>query len=323
MSDPRPLPPPESLVVRAGAVAEGTYRNPQNPASEVHARALALTAGLRRVGLDHVRIPPGKESIAFHLHHAEEEFMFVLEGRGVAEIGDGTFAIGPGDFLGFPPGTHPHHVRNAGDTDLRYLAGGEGRSIEIVDYPREGVRAVRIGETRTRYPLSAGEVVSRDEPVALPAPRALLFTVSERGATPEERAGHPLDPRCEVHRWTLGERTGLRRVGVNLERVPPGRQSSAPHLHHAEEEFAYVLAGRGTVELGDARVPVGPGDFVGFLPGTFAHVLVNEGTEDLVFLAGGERRAIEVADLPRAGARIVKLPGGAERYPLRGVPFSG
>jgi uncharacterized cupin superfamily protein len=85
--------------------------------------------------------------------------MYVLSGRGTALVGDETFEIGPGDFLGFPPATLAHHVRNTGTEDLVYLSGGESVDVEVADFPRLGKRLVRIGAEATVYPLAVGEPI--------------------------------------------------------------------------------------------------------------------------------------------------------------------
>jgi hypothetical protein len=37
-----------------------------------------------------------------------------------------------------------------------YLAGGERTALDVVDFPREGKRAVRIGDRATVYELAGG-----------------------------------------------------------------------------------------------------------------------------------------------------------------------
>ncbi len=157
MSDAKTtMPRPRDLVVRAADRArlpEETSKHPMNPRSEIHGFMLSRMVGLKRVGLNWIRIPPGKESFIYHVHHTEEELMYVLSGRGVAEIGDEEIEIGPGDFLGFPPRTLAHHLRNTGSEDLVYLAGGESVDVEVGDFPREGKRLVRIGPEAHVYPI--------------------------------------------------------------------------------------------------------------------------------------------------------------------------
>jgi uncharacterized cupin superfamily protein len=94
--------------------------------------------------------------------------------------------------------------------------------------------------------------------------------------------------RSEVR--ALGDAAGLTRMGVALRTVPPGFASTHRHYHEIEEEWAYVLAGSGTVRIGPDRIGVRPGSFVGFPPGPRPHHFLAEGPEPLGFLEGGERR---------------------------------
>lgn len=163
MSEKRPLPPPRALLVTAAdrerfeKAHPEPFRHPWNPRSEMRGCMLSRQVGLERVGLSYVRVPPGKESFVFHRHHVEEEFAFVLSGRGLVDIGEETFDLGAGDFVGFPAGTHAHHIRNAGPEELVYLSGGQNERLEIADFPREGKRMVRMETEATVYPVSAGE----------------------------------------------------------------------------------------------------------------------------------------------------------------------
>ena len=101
-------------------------------------RGLSDAAGMQRIGVHLVRLEPGRESTQFHYHDADEEFLFVLEGRGIAELGDREVEVGPGDFMGFPVPSEPHSLRNPFDEDLVYLMGGERNANDLVHYPRIG-----------------------------------------------------------------------------------------------------------------------------------------------------------------------------------------
>ena len=101
-------------------------------------QTLSVPTGLQHLGVHLVRVPPGRDSTTYHYHDAEEEFLYVLSGRGIAEIGDTTREIGPGDFMGFPRGSPAHLLRNPFDSDLVYLMGGEHRDLDVVHYPRIG-----------------------------------------------------------------------------------------------------------------------------------------------------------------------------------------
>jgi uncharacterized cupin superfamily protein len=138
MSDPKHL-------VRTRQLADADYtlvRHPLNPNSEIHVVRLGDRVGMQRAHLSIARLPPGKESFLPHAHKAQEEFLFVLEGRGRALIGDAEIEVGPGDYMGFPTDGTVHHLRNIGETDLVYLMGGERTALEVSRFPSIGKVAV-------------------------------------------------------------------------------------------------------------------------------------------------------------------------------------
>jgi len=90
-----------------------------------------------------------------------------------------------------------------------------------------------------------------------------------------------------------GDTTGLTRMGVHVRAVEPGFAGTKRHFHTLEEVWAYVLEGSGAVRIGPLRIPVSPGHFIGFPAGPRPHHFVNDGSETLVLLEGGERRAAE------------------------------
>jgi len=112
---------------------------------------------------------------------------------------------------------------------------------------------------------------------------------------------HPLNPQSEIRMHRLGDRVGMQRAHLSLARVPPGRESFLPHAHGNQEEFVFILEGRGLAQLGDAEIEVGPGDYMGFPTDGTVHHLRNVGETDLVYLMGGERTEVEVSRFPSIG----------------------
>ncbi|HMI89700.1 MAG TPA: cupin domain-containing protein [Polyangiaceae bacterium] len=145
-----PAPPsgkaPLSRASERAKAAEESFSHPLNPNSKIFARTLSDGAGLERIGVHLVRVPSGKEAFVYHRHRTEEEFIYVLSGRGIADIDGKEYEVGPGDFMGF--GTSPpvgHHLHNPFSEDLVYLLGGERRPSEIAEYPKLGKLGVRVG----------------------------------------------------------------------------------------------------------------------------------------------------------------------------------
>ncbi|HKY93088.1 MAG TPA: cupin domain-containing protein [Nevskiaceae bacterium] len=101
----------------------------------------------------------------------------------------------------------------------------------------------------------------------------------------------------------LAEKLGATRIGVNLTTVPPGKAAYPYHHHHANEEHFYVVRGTGRLRFGDAVHPLKPGDYVFCPPGgpEVAHQFLNDGTEDLVFLAFSTKQTPEVVGYPDSG----------------------
>ncbi len=144
------------VLVKAEEAAKGESRfsHPWNPNSELYGTRLSTLAGLSRVGVSRVRVPPGKESFVYHSHYREEEWIFVISGRGVAEIDGEEFEVGAGDFMGFSAPQVAHHMRNPGTEDLVYLVGGKNLDVDIADFPRLGKRMVRRGQDAEIYDIA-------------------------------------------------------------------------------------------------------------------------------------------------------------------------
>jgi uncharacterized cupin superfamily protein len=139
------------------------------------------------------------------------------------------------------------------------------------------------------------------------APSRRIVRAAEIAAA-AQTFSHPLNPNSEISGAQLAPRTGLTRLGVSIARVPPGKESFIYHRHHGEEEWVYVLEGEGESDIEDVVERVGPGDFLGY-PAGVAHTLRNIGTRDLVYLMGGEQLAMELAEFPREGKRVLRVGG--------------
>ena len=137
-----------AIVIRARAAtgADGAFSHPYNPKSEITGVQLGREAGLTRTGISLGRIAPGRESFVLHAHRYEEEWIYVLEGRGTLVSGGTEESIGPGDFVAFPIPSEPHHLRNDGSEPLTYLMGGENRPFDVVDFPEQSKVAAKTPE---------------------------------------------------------------------------------------------------------------------------------------------------------------------------------
>ncbi|MGE0595450.1 MAG: cupin domain-containing protein [Hyphomonadaceae bacterium] len=106
-----------------------------NANSLFRAAALSRLAGMERAHVSLVRLPPGKDSFAYHAHLLEEEWIYILSGCAIAEIDGKQSEVGAGDFMGFATPSAPHLLRNTFDEECVYLMGGEDKPIDVVAYP--------------------------------------------------------------------------------------------------------------------------------------------------------------------------------------------
>ena len=114
---------------------------------------------------------------------------------------------------------------------------------------------------------------------------------------PEQTHVYPqsTEPMGPVRR--LGKEAGLERIGVNIQRLPPGSRSSWPHAEENEEEFVYVVAGEVDAWIDGDIHRMKPGDLAAFPVGTgISHCFINNTSQEVVLLVGGEA--------PKKGSRI-------------------
>ncbi|MGX9309290.1 cupin domain-containing protein [Pantoea ananatis] len=87
----------------------------------------------------------------------------------------------------------------------------------------------------------------------------------------------------------LAKLSGLTRLCIHHERLPPGRRMSYPHAESAEEEFIYVLEGYPHAWINGELYPLSPGEAVAFPAGTgICHTFINNSDADARFLVIGE-----------------------------------
>jgi len=128
-------------------------------------------------------------------------------------------------------------------------------------------------------------------------------------AMEEAKFVHPLNAAAIRYTRSLGDAAGLTSLGVHLVRVKPGDQTTEYHFHHHDEEWIYILSGKGAARIDGKEREVGPGDFMGFVAGSVPHGMRNSGTDDLVYLVGGNRLPFDVCDYPDLRKRRYRTKG--------------
>jgi uncharacterized cupin superfamily protein len=120
----------------------------------------------------------------------------------------------------------------------------------------------------------------------------------------------------------LGDLFGLTNFGVNLTRLPPGAASSLRHAHARQDEFVYILHGSPILHTDEGRLQLSPGMCAGFKAGTGnAHSLINESSEDVLYLEVGDRTEGDNVSYPDDDL-CARFTGGAWVFTRKnGAPY--
>ena len=120
----------------------------------------------------------------------------------------------------------------------------------------------------------------------------------------------------------LGDLFGLTNFGVNLTRLAPNSVSALRHAHTKQDEFVYILQGRPTLHTDEGRTQLSPGMCAGFKAGTGnGHRLVNETTEDVVYLEVGDRTPGDEGSYPDDDLKALLVEGKWKFVHKDGKPY--
>jgi uncharacterized cupin superfamily protein len=268
-------------------------RNENGPMNATWQR-LGDAAGAKGIGVNRVRVEPGKLPTPPHSHGLSEEIYYVLGGSGLLWQDEAVCEVRAGDTIVQLADNHEHTFR-AGPDGLDYLVFGTRHPVEYGWLPRSN--AVRLSwpwiEGRTDDPWDVEtEVGELDfaEPGERPANVVALEDV-------------PIDDDGDR---VLGQAAGSDRSGLNWIRRTVGKRGCPPHCHSLESEAFVVLEGSGTRELlpvrgGEPeREELRPGHVFARPPGSrIAHSIV-AGDDGVTYLAYGTREPDDIAYYPRS-----------------------
>src|SRR5215831_17112826 len=255
---------------------------------------LGNAAGTRRVGVNRVRVAPGKLPTPPHSHRASEELYFVLAGSGLAWQDGAVHEVRPLDCVIHRP-DEMEHTFVAGPDGLEYLVFGTRHPTELGWLPRS--RALRLG-----WPWVEGR---DDDPWDVEATVGPL-----RLGEPTQRPENILNVDEVQHEsWTEGIDTAplatderSRRAGLHWERLGAGLSGSPPHCHSAEEEVFVILDGTATLVLrprggrGDIEeTELRAGHVVARPPGTGVSHSFTAGRDGVTMLIYGTREPNDIS----------------------------
>lgn len=260
------------------------------------------------IGVGRWRPAAGHQSTPAHAEAGEEEIFFVVGGSGWSWQDGVTCEVRAGDALVHRVGEEAHTLV-AGDDGLDVLAFGERASAGATHLPRAGV--VRLAGTWVQdlggaHPYEREDAAGRvDLSQAGPRPASVvaLGDVEVR----EDRPG-----KADTQVRDLGRAAGSVRTGLKHLTIDAHAEGIEPHCHSAEEELFVVLAGAGTLWLGDEAHAVRAGSVVARPAGTRVAHHFAAGDDGLTVLAYGQRDPRDICWYPRS--RTVSVRGIGVRF---------
>jgi uncharacterized cupin superfamily protein len=263
---------------------------------------LGHAAGSRTVGVNRIRVDPGKWSTPFHRQTAEEEIFYVLGGAGVCLLGGGAFQVGPGDCIVHRP--RELHSLRAGDDGLDVLAFGTRVRTEAAHLPRAGVSWLGgswVEAGGGEHPWAREAAAGEPELPELGARPETVVNLDDVDGDDSEGGSWKL----------LARNAGADLAGLNWGRLNAGFEGAPPHLHSADEELFVVLEGEGTLELWPTpqrvragveyeEVPLRAGNVISRPASSGIAHGFRAGPNGMTFLAYGTRNANDVCYYPRS-----------------------
>ena len=121
-----------------------------------HVAPVGAQAGARELAANVYELDPGAVGSPLHVHHANEELLFVLAGTLTLRGPDGTRLLTAGAVVAFPRGpAGAHSLVNGSDAPVRYLVASTTNSPDVVEYSDTAATLVVLAEQRLAYPRGA------------------------------------------------------------------------------------------------------------------------------------------------------------------------
>ena len=116
-----------------------------NPNAIRLTKSLGSATGLTDLGFQIMTVTPGREYSEYHRHLYEEQCFYIISGQGRVIIEEESYAIGAGDFLGFPKNGVAHTILNDSEQPLVFLCARVNLEQDVCDYPRKQKRLYMNG----------------------------------------------------------------------------------------------------------------------------------------------------------------------------------
>jgi uncharacterized cupin superfamily protein len=280
---------------------------------------LGNAAGAKGIGLNRIRVEPGRLSTPPHSHNRAEEIFFVLGGSGLLWQDEAVCDVRANDTI-VELADSAEHTFRAGPDELDILAFGTRQRPEYGWLPRS--KAMRFG-----YVWTEGRV---DDPWDVEAEVGELEFAGPGERPPNVVTLDDVELDEDGDR-VVADAAGSIQSGLKWSKRGPNAELAIPHCHSAEEEAFVVLDGDGTLELwpspraamygADREThPLRTGDVIARPPGTRIAHFIKAGPNGMTCLVYGTREPNDICYYPRSnkiGFRGVGVLGRIESLDYR------
>jgi uncharacterized cupin superfamily protein len=289
---------------------------------------LSHAAGGVDIGASLYELDAGTRSFPAHYHVANEEALYVLEGRLTLWTGSGDDPIRrevtAGEYVAFPTGpAFAHDLEAVEDARFLFLSTmvepdftvfPEDRKVTLVagDAPGEfdDLYVSKTLDFDAELPFWDDEESGGDGHAAERVPEELRrVAADDLDWTEYDHGDH------RFRRKQLGAAAGSEDLGASRYEVPPGKRTWLAHYHTGNEEAVYVLDGSGTMTLGIDREEhtIGAGDYVALPAGERGYHDVVAGEAGLSLLMVSTMNEPDITVYPddgKVGLYAGSAPGG-------------
>jgi uncharacterized cupin superfamily protein len=271
----------------------------ERPPMGLTVQRLGDAAGTKGIGVNRVRIDPGRLSTPPHSHGRSEEIFFVLSGSGLLWQDEAVCEVRAGDTIVHLADREEHTLR-AGPDGLEVLIFGTRHPVEYGWLPRS--RALRFGYVWTE---------GRDDNPWLIEAEAGELEFASPGERPANVVALEDVEQDEDGDRMVAEAAGSEKSGLKWSIRGPNEELAVPHCHSAEEEAFVVLEGDGTIELWPSPLPasrgvtrethaIRAGDVIARPAGTRVSHFIKAGPSGMTCLVYGTREPNDICYYPRS-----------------------
>lgn len=138
-----------SVPVESGSTYPAAFQKAVEGRSR---QRIGKAAGLKNFGVNLTTLQPGSQSALRHWHSAQDEFIYVVQGKLMLVTDEGEQLLKPGDMACFAAArANGHHLINRASVPATYLEIGDKSMPDRGEYPDDDLVCVPVPTGQRRF----------------------------------------------------------------------------------------------------------------------------------------------------------------------------